>query len=89
MCTHQAQNRFKILNPHILAILRAKCTQEKNDIFFWTLRDLSFSTHIRLLQSNKNPFLYDILKFGEYFFFDPSLENFHKGGSFLEIAYKL
>ena len=29
MCTHQAQNRFKIVNPHILAILRAKCTQEK------------------------------------------------------------
>ena len=29
MCTHQAQNRIKIVNPHILAILRAKCTQEK------------------------------------------------------------
>ena len=63
MCTHQAQNRFKILNPHILAILRAKCTQEKNDIFFWILWDLSFPTHIRLLKSDKNSLLCAYLNF--------------------------
>ena len=71
MCTHQAQNRFKILHPYILAILRAKCTQEKNDILFWILRDLSFVTHVRWSKSNKNSLLYDILKIGEYFFLTP------------------
>ena len=34
MYTHQAQKRFKIVNPHILAILRAKCTQENETYFF-------------------------------------------------------
>ena len=87
MCTHRAQNTIKISTPNILAILRAKCTQEKNDMFFWILRDLSFLTHTRWSKSNKNSLLCDILKFGD-FFFDPSLENFHKGGSFLKFASK-
>ena len=34
MCTHQAQNEVKIINPLILAILRAKCTQEKMTYLF-------------------------------------------------------
>ena len=88
MCTHQAQNMFKIVNPHILTILRANCTQEKNDIFFWILWDLSYSTHIRLLKSDKNSLLYDILKFGEYFFLTLLSKIFIKGGHFLEFAYK-
>ena len=79
MCTHQAQNRLKILHPHILAILRAKCTQEKNDILFWILRDLSFVTHVRLSNLNKNSLLYDILNFGEYFFLTPFLKFFIRG----------
>ena len=88
MCTHQAQKRFKIVNPHILTILRAKRTQEKNNIFFWILWDLSYSTHIRLLKSDKNSLLYDILKFGEYFFLTLLSKIFIKGGHFLEFAYK-
>ena len=81
MCTHQAQNRFKIVNPHILTILRAKCTQEKNDIFFWILWDLSYSTHIRLLKSDKNSLLYDILKFvRELQKMTPLDENFREKG---------
>ena len=85
MCIHQAQNRFIIVNPRVLAILRAKCTQKKNDIFFWILQDLSFPTHFRLFKLDKNSLVYDILKFDEIFFFDPySTENFRKGGHFLD-----
>ena len=65
MCTHQAQNEVKIVNPHILVILRAKYTQEKWAVFFWILRDLSFPTHYQWSKSDKNSHLYDILKFGE------------------------
>ena len=79
MYNHRAQNSFRIVNPRVLAILRAKCTQEKNDIFFWILQDLSFPTHFRLFKLDKNSLLYDILKFDENFFLTPPMRIFVRG----------
>ena len=83
MFTHQAQNRVKIANPHISAILRAKCKQEKNDIqYCFEFYGISaFQRTFDDQNQTKNSLLYDILQFDENFFLDPYFtENFRKWG---------